>query len=280
MAVAVILFLAGHVDADDHDTAYRATLVKTFDAPDARQGVAVDKQHFYAVNNSTISKYDKTSGNLVAQWPGQAQGNVLIHMDSLMAFEGRLYASHSNYPGFPMTSSVEVWDADTLQHVDSHSFGVLRGSLTWLDRHDGFWWGAFANYDTVQKGQLSAYGLTDRTQVVRFDDNFNVLEAWTLPLEILNRIRPMSNSGGSWGPDGYLYLTGHDHGEIYVTKSPQAGAVLRLVTTIEVPLVEGQGIAWDRAEPGRFLWGITKRDRKVIKLEMPKIRQAVPQRFK
>ena len=59
----------------------------------------------------------------------------LIHLDSLMEHEGRLYASHSNYPVTPMTSSVEIWDAATMEHVATHSFGIYRGSLTWLDRH-------------------------------------------------------------------------------------------------------------------------------------------------
>ena len=31
----------------------------------------------------------------------------------------------------------------------------------------------------------------------------------------------MSNSGGSWGPDGFLYLTGHDPAEIYKMRLPK-----------------------------------------------------------
>ena len=34
-----------------------------------------------------------------------------------------------------------------MQHIASHSIGIKLGSLTWLDRHDGSWWGTFANYD-------------------------------------------------------------------------------------------------------------------------------------
>ncbi len=131
----------------------QAELLETFAAPYARQGVAVDDEHFYPVTNFAISKYDKASGELVAEWAGAGEGDPLIHMDSLMALDGRLYASHSNYPFSPMTSSVEVWDAETMQHVGSHSFGVNRGSFTWLDRYDDQWWGGFANYDKVQNGQ-------------------------------------------------------------------------------------------------------------------------------
>ena len=56
----------------------------------------------------------------------------------------------------------------------------------------------------------------------------------------------MSNSGGSWGPDGFLYLTGHDLEEVYKVRLPTAGSTLELVTTIPMT-VRGQGIAWDRS---------------------------------
>ena len=258
-------------NAEDEPPTYQAQLLEEFDAANARQGVAVDGGHFYAVNNFAISKHDKQSGSVVAEWSGRAEGDPLIHMDSLAEVDGRLYASHSNYPGWPMTSSVEVWDAATMQHVDTHSFGVYRGSMTWLDRHDGAWWAAFANYDKVQRGQSEPYGHTNNTQIVKFDDAFRELQSWVLPLAILDRMRPMSNSGGSWGPDGYLYLTGHDHGELYVMQVPSFGSTLLWVATVQVPVLEGQGIAWDRSVPGRVLWGINKAERKVVRIGVPEI---------
>jgi len=254
---------------------YRAEIVAEFEVANARQGVAVDGDHFYAVTNYAISKHDKASGEIVAAWEGVGEGDPLIHMDSLLVFNGQLFASHSNYPFWPMTSSVEIWNADDMTHVGTHSFGINRGSLTWLDSHDGQWWGAFANYDKEQNGQ--SYGMTDQTQVVRFGDDFAIAEAWTLPDEILDRMRPMSNSGGSWGADGYLYLTGHDHSELYVMELPKAGSVLHWAATVKVPVMEGQGIAWDRSSEERVLWAIYKKDRKVLKVSMPKITHAKPQ---
>jgi hypothetical protein len=38
--------------------------------------------------------------------------------------DGKIYAAHSNYRFFPMTSSIEVWDARTMEHVGSHSIGI------------------------------------------------------------------------------------------------------------------------------------------------------------
>ena len=72
----------------------------------------------------------------------------------------------------------------------------------------------------------------------------------------------MSNSGGSWGPDGYLYLTGHDPAEIYRMRLPKAGSVLELVDVIPMN-IRGQGIAWDRSQPG-VIYGIVRATKKEI----------------
>ena len=45
-----------------------------------------------------------------------------------------------------MVSSIEVFETATLEHVESHSFGIFGGSATWVDRADGHWWVAFAHY--------------------------------------------------------------------------------------------------------------------------------------
>jgi len=256
---------------------YQADLLATYSTFDAKQGVAVDAKHFYATHNFRITKHAKQTGKPILQWDGGSEGDTLIHLDSLMELNGKLYASHSNYGHWPMTSSVEVWNAETMKHTGTYSFGVNRGSFTWLDRFQNSWWGAFANYDKVQKSDDKPYGKTLNTQVVQMDDNFQIIQSWILPDYILGRIRPMSNSGGSWGPDGYLYLTGHDHSELYVMTIPQAGSVLHHAATVKVPVMEGQGIAWDRSTDKRVLWGILKRERKVVKLKIPAIETINPQ---
>src|SRR3954464_860548 len=68
-----------------------------FAVPEANQGVGVDAQHFYAVDNQAIGKYDKTTGKLVKKWQGDKKGPFL-HLDSAMVMDGKIYAAHSNYP--------------------------------------------------------------------------------------------------------------------------------------------------------------------------------------
>jgi hypothetical protein len=237
-------------------------LVNTFYVPEANQGVAVDKNFFYAIDNRTIAKYDKTSGAFVAKWEGPVDGPI-IHLDSGVVIEGKLYCAHSNYNQSPMTSSVEIWDASTLRHIGTRSFGIHWGSLTWLDWHDNAWWAGFANYDRVFDGAL--YGGKKNTTIVKFDGKWQFQEAWILPKEVLDKFELMSNSGGSWGPDGYLYLSGHDPAEVYKMRLPEAGSILTLVEILPVT-IKGQGIAWDRSVPGQnagMLYGIVRANREV-----------------
>jgi len=220
--------------------------VGEFTVPDANQGVGVDEHHFYAVNNRVIGKYNKKTGALVKKWQGEKDG-AISHLDSAMVMDGKIYAAHSNYPQWPMTSSVEIFEADTMAHVGTHSFGIRWGSLTWMDWHDGHWWMTFANYDRLLGPGKTPYGHKANTVMVKFTRDFRPVESWTLPKALLDKFEDMSNSGGSWGPDGYLYLTGHDPAELYRMRLPKAGSVLEVVDVIPMN-IRGQGIAWDRSQ--------------------------------
>jgi len=232
--------------------------VYEFITSEANQGVAVDKDFVYVIGTKEIAKYNKQTGKLVRSWKGEENG-PFKHLNSGVVIDGLLYCSHSNYPNIPMTSSVEIWNAETLEHIGSHSFGIQWGSCTWVDKYDGFWWAGFAHYGKWKEQA----GTNERwTMIVKFDNQWDMIEAWVFPKEISDKFVPMSNSGGSWGPDSLLYCTGHDYGELYAMKLPIAGSVLELVEIIPIES-EGQGIAWDRSDPMN-IYGIIKKDRRVI----------------
>ena len=249
-----------------------STALSTFPASDANQGVAVDAEHFYAVDNRRITRHDRATGAPELQFVGEDDGPI-EHLDSGVVVDGLLYAAHSNYPESPIQSSVEVFDTATMQHVATHSFGIFRGSLTWLDQHeDGTWWAGFANYDRIQTGETEPYGGTRNTQVVQMDRAWNVLQSFTIPAEILERFELMSNSGGSWGPDGRLWLSGHDLPEAYAVTLPAAGSELEWVATASLPAIQGQGIAWEptpTAPSEPTLWGISREDSEVVEFDVP-----------
>ena len=235
--------------------ASRLEQLREFEIPEAYQGVGVDGRYFYAVHNQAIGKYEKKTGKLVGRWEGPKEGPIL-HLDSALVMDGKLYAAHSNYPQWPMTSSLEIWDADTLEHVGTHSFGINWGSLTWVDWYDGHWWMTFANYDVPYGPGKTPYGHKPATQMIKFTRDFRFVQAWVMPKVLLDKFEAMSNSGGTWGADGFLYLSGHDPAELYKMRLPKAGSVLELIEIIPMN-IRGQGIAWDRSERG-VIYGIIR----------------------
>lgn len=241
-----------------------ATELRRWPAPEARQGVAVDDRYFYAIVNSAIGKYDKVSGKRVGEWIGDRLR--IVHINSCIVMDAQLVCANSNFPQVPMASSVEIFDTESMRHVRSVPLGMAYGSLTWVERHDGEWWAGFAHYD--EKG--GEPGRDHRfTQVVTLDDQWRRTGGYRFPDSVLERFAPLSNSGGSWGDDGLLYVTGHDAQEIYVLRRPQQGPVLEHVATIAAPL-DGQAWAWDRSE-ARTLYGITRADGEVVVIRVPEV---------
>jgi len=233
----------------------------------ANQGVAVDAGHFYGIGNHVLVKHRKADGVRVAEWISP-RGGPLVHLNGGYVADGRLILAHSNFPQLPMASSLEIHDAATLAPVATHSFGIRLGSLTWAERRDGFWWACFANYN--DKGTTP--GFDQRwTYVGRFDDRWQLLESWIFPPEVVATWGKSACSGGSWGDDGYLYVTGHDAGELYVLRLPQSGVQIELVTVIDVPF-EGQSWAWDRSARGeRIIYGISRDSQEVIVARIPEL---------
>ena len=219
-------------------------------------------------NLASVSFFYETQ--MLMQWDGE-EDFPDGHFDSGEVWDGKLYCANSNWPQWPMASSVEVFDTATMEHITTHSFGINYGSFTWLSWNpmDESWYGAFANYDRYQDGAMDSYGKGYNTQIIRMDINFGFIEFFEIPHEVRETFEIMSNSGGSWGPDGYLYLAGHDLPQVYVTEKPKIGHILHLVAVVDVPDIAGQGIAWDCSHDEPILWGIYRPDKTVIKTRMP-----------
>jgi len=242
----------------------QAEPLRRFHAEDARQGVAVGPERFYAIDNSRIVAYHRETGERLAEWTGDPQ--VFPHLNSCLVAGGELVCASSNYPAVPMASSIEYFDAMTLRHLRSYSLGPGAGSLTWLLPRDGFWWAGFANYDARggEPGRDHRF-----TTLVQYDADFQRRQSWIFPDSVLDRLSPRSASGGAWGSDGLLYVTGHDRPELYVLALPQAGSTLRHLATIAMPTA-GQAIAWDAAE-ARTIWSINRPSSEVVASRIPAV---------
>jgi hypothetical protein len=236
----------------------RAVEVRRIPAPEANQGVGADAEFLYAIDNHAIGKYEKASGKRVGRWECE-NAKPLIHLDSAVVYDGVVYCAHSNFPQLPMTSSIEMWDAKTLQHAGSYSFGIFGGSATWVELHQGYRYVTFAHYKTSADEP-------DRdprwTTLVQFDNQWRQLQAWVYPESVVSKLGSYSISGGVFTADHKLYCTGHDNAEVYVLSFPKGGSALVHEDTFPMPM-NGQGIALDPADPA-ILYGIDRRRREIV----------------
>jgi hypothetical protein len=246
-----------------------AKTVRTYDAPEATQGVAASRRFFYAIDNTILAKYDIVSGRFVDRWVGPRRG-LVRHMNSCLVDAKRVWCANSNYSLTPMGSSVEVFDAETLAHVDTHSLGMTdEGSLTWFDRYNGGWIAGYAHYD-----ESGSVGFKNHrfSSVVTYDAEWRRTGGWLLPASALERMAPYAASGGAIGPDGWLYLLGHDRPEMYVVARPSMGPTLIHLATIDLD-AEGQAFAW--AQDGtRTIYAIDRKNRRVLNIEVPPVNAA------
>ncbi|HBL74716.1 MAG: hypothetical protein A2W90_24160 [Bacteroidetes bacterium GWF2_42_66] len=233
-------------------------IVKVYNVPSSKQAVAVDSKYFYVINNSSITKHQKSDGLLVDSW--EDKDSLIHHMNSGIIIRNKLYCINSNYPDIPMASSLEIFNPITLEHVSNHSFGILNGSATWVYKYKNFWYVAFAHYSGKDgmEGQSNVW-----TRLVKFDRKWRQVESWIFPKELLKKFGTKSNSGGVILSDGKVLITGHDNFETYVLEFPNKGVTLKWVDTIPVGSY-GQGIAYEKDGKSEFIYGIIKKESKVV----------------
>ena len=274
-AMAASAALTAHVQLPDYRPPevrhLTARTLRVYEAPDANQGVAADTKYFYAVDNTVVAKYEIASGRPAGRWTGPRNG-LIRHLNSCLADAGRLWCANSNYSLTPMGSSVEIFDTATLRHADSHSLGMLdEGSLTWFDRYRGGWIAGFAHYDETGGVPFKDHRYSS---VVAFDAEWRRTGGWLFPASVLERMAPHAASGGAIGPDGWLYLLGHDRPEMYVVARPPMGPAMIHVATIDLE-AEGQAFSWAR-DGSRTIFTIDRRKRLVRTIEVPVVVPADP----
>ena len=260
LGAAAVLLSAGFAQE-----ALTAKTVRRIAAPEADQGAALGESHVYTVDNSVIAKYNLETGEKTAQYDDAER--LLRHMNSCLVIDNRLMCANSNYSQLPMGSSVETFDAKSLEHLESRSLGLMdEGSLVWVDRIEGGWLVGFAHYD----GERGT-GFKDHTyaSVITMDDDWRRTGGWLFPDEVMAHMAPHAASGGAVGPDGLLYVLGHDRPEMYVLAKPLRGLVLTHVTTIAV---EAEGQAFSFAPDGaRRIAAVDRRKGEILLIDLPEV---------
>lgn len=253
LALVAISLLSSTWAAEPAPSTWRHEELRRFPAGEANQGVAVDAEFFYAIDNHAIGKYRKDTGARVGGWDGDKVGPIK-HLNAGVVLDGKLYCAHSNFPEMPEQSSVEIWEVGKMQHVGEHRFADPPGSLTWVDRRGGEWFACFAHYKKTSDPA--------RTQVVRFDAQWKPLASWSFPAALIQRFAGNSSSGGAFGPGCHLFVTGHDARELYVFDLPKTGTELPWTATIPISAA-GQAFAWDPSATG-VLYSIERKTKEVI----------------
>lgn len=242
-----------------------AVELRRLPAPEARQGAVADAQSVYAIDNSTIARYDKVTGKKTGVW--RADPARFSHLNSCSLWGSALVCANSNYPDVPMVSSVVWIDTRNMRLTHVRNLGRAFGSLTWIEWQEGSWWACFAHYD----GRGGEAGYDHRaTVLVRYDSDFKPQATYRFPDSVLARFAPRSSSGGAWSSDGLLYVTGHNKREIYALRVPTHGRTLAHVATLATPTA-GQAIGWDKSEP-RVLWSIERATSDLVASKVPALR--------
>lgn len=256
---ACLLIPPSDIRADEHVT-WLHTELRRHAAAEAHQGVAVDGDHFYAITNREIGKYRKSDGVRVGGWKGPADGPVQ-HLNSGIVVGDRLYVAHSNFPQQPAESSLEIWGTHSMEPVERHVFANAPGSLTWIVPYGGGpsgdkgWLACFAHY--------RSHGDPADSRVVHFNEAWQTVGSWSFPSALIQRFAGSSSSGGAIGPEGRLFVTGHDAKELYILEVPDSPeGEFRWVDTLAIS-AEGQAFAWDPDGSGT-LYSISRSQREVI----------------
>ena len=243
LAIGALSAASASSRAEDQRGRWKATA--TIDAAEANQAAAADERFVFAITNSKIAKYDRRTGERVAESTGEAK-----HLNSGFFWEGKLYCAHSNYPATPEHSEIKVLDPESMRLTTFKDFGNYGGSLTWAVRREGAWWCNFARYG----------GNNAETFLVRFEDDWRESARWIYPAEVIKQLGRYSLSGGVWQGD-MLLATGHDDRLLFRLKLPEEGSVLELIDQQAAPFT-GQGIAADPATGG--LVGIDRGKKRIV----------------
>ncbi len=249
----------------------RATLERIYGAPEARQGVAADRDHFYAIVNTAIGKYRRSDGALVRRWAAPRAG-LIRHLNSCTIVADELLCANSNHPDVPMGNSVEWFSTRSLEHLRSHSLGMMdEGSLTFVEPLGDGWLLGMAHYSDATGVPFKP---SDYSSVISMDRAWRRTGGWLIPRAIRARMAPQAASGGAIGPDGLLYLFGHTRPELYVLARPVAGPELVHVATIDLDAA-GQAFMFAPGE-GRRIFAIDRPTATVRVFALPEIGRLPP----
>lgn len=165
-----------------------------FDAPEAHQAVAYHADKLYVLGTKKIAVY-KTDGTKIRE-----TNTKLGHLRSITVYQNKLFLTNSP----ELENHIVIFDLDLnyLQTIKTS----LPGDLMWIDNYKGDWYGMIGYYGEEQH----------QTRLVLLSRNWEIEKTWQLPKLVLKRMYPGTSGGGRFLPNGNLYLTGEEKGDIFL----------------------------------------------------------------
>lgn len=208
----------------------------TYKVKEAKNGVALDGKHFYAISNSCIGKYSRKTGKKVLskQFPFKnISGGTFVNGDLVVI-------NNSSKSG-----NILIWlDPDTLDIIDTMPVPQVSGTLSWIDWAWDKWWVCDAFFKKNVK----------ETSIYCFNQDWVLEGYWKLPKSIVNEIKPESLLGGAWFGE-YLCVMSNDNPEMYILELPEHSLYAKLVKKVQV-CFDGRGFALERGKGNVYAWGV------------------------
>lgn len=231
--------------------------------PDAHKGIAAGRDFFYVINTNSISKHSTKTGELIKRVDFSNHPRIK-NMNGAVVVRNNLYVTNSPATVKHRQNTIEVFNRDLVYLYHINVTGNT-GALTWIDYHNGKWWGCFAHYDDMVRYTVLVEFYHPNPDLEYEDTihskdlvNWHVKDRWFFPHKVNEHFLPYSCTGGSFGPDGKLYVTGHRN-EIYVLDFHPKAEIMGLDYIKETDINVSVSIDKERG----ILFGINK-DNKTV----------------
>jgi len=237
---------------------------------DAIHGVAIGKDHFYAINTNSISKHDLHHGNLIKQIKLSDHPRIHHLNDAIMVGKNLFVTNRTENK----KNTIEVFNDDLVYQYHINVLGN-SGVLTWIDYFQKTWWGCFAHiedkiqYTVVVEFYTSGGIIGDANSLISQETNkfekkdgnidkernsdliqdtvnvqWGIRNRWYFPSELYEKMNPFSCTGGSFDSKGRLYVTGNKD-EIIILNL-YSTSILMSLDYIQETKENVQCVSWDR----------------------------------
>jgi hypothetical protein len=224
-------------------------------------GVAVDKDHFYAINDTSISKHNIVTGDVITQTSFENHSRIK-HLNSGVVHADRIYVCN-NPNDF---NTIEVFNTN-LEHKYTIDIAGNCGSLKAIDYYKSRWWGCFVHteHDGVNTIIAEMYSPSPDLHATDKIHKWTIRNRFHFPDDARKDMCSNNVSGFTFGPRGLVYATVDTTNSLYVMHMSYNTQTMTLDEIISLDGVDGKSIVWDRKR--KLLFGVNNEKGDIVLFE-------------